>query len=537
MIKHYYTFYHIAREMNKFIGCNLTECFTQERSSLMLKLSDDNIEQYVQFIGDGKKDTIFLRDTFSRAKKNTKDIFPDVINDTFQGAIAIDKNRIVKWEFINSNIYFQIFGGKNSIAFLTDKEDKIIDVFNGDNKQVGQQYIIPENRISLFSEFSPDDNLLDAVARSEYMLGNIYAEEAIARSGMTAWLKIREVKKEKLPNILLNLKKVADDLLKSKEYYLIKGDDGKQFISLIELIKYPDIIKKSEDLSELIRSVVIQSHKTESTKDIKGYLKNILNREEKKLAKNIKINEDTDTLQKNADKYREFGEVLMSQPEPKKKYGNNIEVIDFSGKKINIKLNKDKNLIENAKYFFSKSKKSEQEIQVRLKRLPEQKEKHRKYLQLLEDFNKAQTLSDYNEIKDKLKKEIGLKMQKDKPQQEEKFRKFDLGDNYELFVGKNAANNDELTMKFAKPNDLWLHARGSSGSHAVLKIPGKQKPPKKIIEKAAAVAAYYSGAKNSKYAPVAYTYKKYVRKPKGANKGAVVIAREDVIMVEPGLPD
>ena len=122
---------------------------------------------------------------------------------------------------------------------------------------------------------------------------------------------------------------------------------------------------------------------------------------------------------------------------------------------------------------------------------------------------------------------------------ETKFRKFQLGEGYVLYVGKNAANNDELTMRFAKPNDIWLHARGSSGSHCVIKSEsGKkdEKVPKTILKAAAEIAAFYSGAKNAKYTPVCYTQKKYVHKPKGANVGAVTLQREDIIMVEPRQP-
>ncbi len=83
-----------------------------------------------------------------------------------------------------------------------------------------------------------------------------------------------------------------------------------------------------------------------------------------------------------------------------------------------------------------------------------------------------------------------------------------------------------------------MHARGSSGSHTVLRSPtGKEaKPPKYVLQAAASITAYYSKQKNAKYVPVAYTFKKYVHKPKGAAVGAVVMSREEVIMAEPKLP-
>jgi predicted ribosome quality control (RQC) complex YloA/Tae2 family protein len=118
-----------------------------------------------------------------------------------------------------------------------------------------------------------------------------------------------------------------------------------------------------------------------------------------------------------------------------------------------------------------------------------------------------------------------------------RFRIFSLGKGFTLYVGKNAKSNDELTMKFAKPNDLWFHARGAEGSHSVLKCDKIGNIPKEIIEKSAQITAYYSKARNSKYTPVCYTYRKYVHKPKGANPGTVTITREEVIMVEPKLND
>jgi predicted ribosome quality control (RQC) complex YloA/Tae2 family protein len=73
-----------------------------------------------------------------------------------------------------------------------------------------------------------------------------------------------------------------------------------------------------------------------------------------------------------------------------------------------------------------------------------------------------------------------------------------------------------------------------SGSHAVLR--GHQPIPAHILEKAAEITAYYSQSRKASFVPVCYALKKYVRKPKGAGPGAVVMEREEVIMVEPRLP-
>jgi len=92
-------------------------------------------------------------------------------------------------------------------------------------------------------------------------------------------------------------------------------------------------------------------------------------------------------------------------------------------------------------------------------------------------------------------------------------------------------------MKHARPNDLWFHARGSGGSHVVLRSgTGKGEISRRAIEEAAAIAAYYSKMRKARTVPVAMTQRKYIRKPKGAPVGTVMIERETVLFVEPALP-
>ena len=102
-----------------------------------------------------------------------------------------------------------------------------------------------------------------------------------------------------------------------------------------------------------------------------------------------------------------------------------------------------------------------------------------------------------------------------------------------IWIGKNAKSNDEVTTR-AHKEDVWLHARGVGGSHVVIRMENnKNLPPKNIIKKAAAVAAWNSKARGSSLAPVIYTKRKYVSKPKGAPAGTVRVQREEVEMVEP----
>ena len=118
------------------------------------------------------------------------------------------------------------------------------------------------------------------------------------------------------------------------------------------------------------------------------------------------------------------------------------------------------------------------------------------------------------------------------------FRIFTVDGGFEVLAGKNSRNNDVLTLRNARPDDLWFHARGCSGSHVILRVASAAGVPgKRAKEQAAAIAAYYSRMRNASSVPVAMTERKYVRKPKGAPPGSVVIERERVIFAVPALPE
>ncbi|MBM3317054.1 MAG: DUF814 domain-containing protein [Candidatus Eisenbacteria bacterium] len=117
-------------------------------------------------------------------------------------------------------------------------------------------------------------------------------------------------------------------------------------------------------------------------------------------------------------------------------------------------------------------------------------------------------------------------------------RRFSLPGGWEVLVGRSNRENDLLTHRIARPGDLWLHARGAAGSHVVLRATARgAKPSKAIIDRAAAVAAYYSKARTSALVPVVYTEKRYVRKPRKGAPGLAVCLRESVTMVKPALPE
>jgi len=101
-------------------------------------------------------------------------------------------------------------------------------------------------------------------------------------------------------------------------------------------------------------------------------------------------------------------------------------------------------------------------------------------------------------------------------------------------VGRSGAGNEYLTWKLARPHDLWLHAQGFPGSHVLVRLPGKDAPlPQRTLREAAALAAYYSQARGQGKVEVAYTFRKYLKRAKGARPGKVLLTHEKAILVSP----
>ena len=112
-------------------------------------------------------------------------------------------------------------------------------------------------------------------------------------------------------------------------------------------------------------------------------------------------------------------------------------------------------------------------------------------------------------------------------------RRFTSSDGYEIIVGRNDRDNDALTFRVARSNDIWLHAADYPGSHAIIRNPKRDAPPHRTITEAAELAAFYSQAKRQNKAAVHYALKKFVSKPPRSRPGLVRLSSFKTILVEP----
>lgn len=117
-------------------------------------------------------------------------------------------------------------------------------------------------------------------------------------------------------------------------------------------------------------------------------------------------------------------------------------------------------------------------------------------------------------------------------------RTFTTSDGWEVWVGRNNTQNDQITHRLSNPHDYWLHVVGVPGSHVILRRPSRNAIPKpRTLEEAASIAAWFSKARKLTRVPVIYTERKFVTRPRRGKPGQALCSRERELLVRPRLPE
>ena len=245
---------------------------------------------------------------------------------------------------------------------------------------------------------------------------------------------------------------------------------------------------------------------------------------------NKKIKKDKTSLKKiqsandkDYDKYRLYGDLIMANLYNNKDYLKTINVYDYENNcEISIELDETKTLKDNANRYYklyNKSKTAHEKMQEMSLKLKENIEYNE---QILYSLELANDMDELLEIKSEIEPEKQVKSTKKvmiEPLQIEGF---------DVYVGKNNRQNDYIVSKLSKDEDLWFHTRDCAGSHVLLKC---ENPSDKLIFECAKLAKKYSKGSLSSKVSVIYTKRKYLKKPPKANLGYVIYKCEQEILV------
>lgn len=276
---------------------------------------------------------------------------------------------------------------------------------------------------------------------------------------------------------------------------------------------------------------------SQKTGDIKKLLHNFLDRAVRKQQIQEKALEES----ARKDEYKICGELLTAyvhQVPPKAESFTTLNYYTEAYEEISIPLDVNLNAIENAQNYYKLYNKAKRTELAALEQLTIIEEDI-KYLQsVLLSLDLLETKEDIAELRSELI-EMGY-LKKRKGTQKNKSNKKDLpflhfksSQGHDIYVGKNNYQNDALTMKFAKPNDLWLHIKDGPGSHVIIKHLEGKPINEDIILEGAILAAYHSSGKMSSHVPIDYTYKKNVKKVPNAKPGMVIYTNFKTLYVTP----
>lgn len=224
----------------------------------------------------------------------------------------------------------------------------------------------------------------------------------------------------------------------------------------------------------------------------------------------------------------QLADILMANLHKVPRNTKSVRLFNFyNEREVSIKLNSQLSPQKNAENYYRKSKNRKIEVEKTEANV------FKKY-ELIESLQQIQAelayIQSYKELKQFIKAHNLDKTATGKQPVSTPYKAFEF-QGFKIWVGKNAKANDELTLRHAYKEDLWLHAKDVPGSHVIIKHQSGKVAPKKVIERAAALAAYYSKRKTDSLIPVIVTPAKFVRKRKGSPAGQVIVSKENVILV------
>ncbi len=404
----------------------------------------------------------------------------------------------------------------------------------------GRTYFIPHTQDKLDPLTASPAEMIEAVCAKPAPLGKaIYtsltgfspamAEELCHRSFLesarpAAALEDRE--RDMLQHQLLRLmENIKGEDFTPRIYY--NGKEPAEF-SAVPLTMYEDLDAQSfEDMSGLLESYyAVKNTLTrihQKSADLRRVVQTALERTRKKYDLQLKQLQDTE----KREKYKVWGELIHTYGYGVPEGARSMQALNYyTNEEITIPLDSTLTAQENAKRYFDKYGKLKRTFEAVTKLLEETRNEIEHLESIQTALDMALTEEDLAPVREELveygyiRRKSGRNSGK-KPKLSSRPYHYLSSDGFDIYVGKNNFQNDELTFQFASGNDWWFHAKGVPGSHVILKSEGRELPDR-AFEEAGRLAAYYSKNRGGDKVEIDYVEKKHVKKPGGGKPGFVV---------------
>lgn len=449
--------------------------------------------------------------------------------------------------------------GKHSNIIFCNEEDQIIDSIKHVSAHMssvrevlpGRPYFIPETQSKLnpfvlteeiFQEkiFPRPVNVAKAIYTSITGISPLMAEEVCYRAGIDGGIPtdgLEDVERVHLAHTFLRM---VDDIRDGhfEPNIIYKGKEPVEFACFplsqyqdYRAVSYPSIFPV---LETYYAEKNIVTKMRQKTVDLRKIVQNALERNVKKYQLQQKQLKDTE----KKEKYRVWGELLNTYGYEVEPGAKSMEALNYyTNEMIQIPLDETMTPQENAKKYFdkySKLKRTKEALDILLQETGDEI-KHLESIAASLDI--ASSEEDLVQIKEEMM-EYGYVKRKNTGGKKVKVTSrpyhYISSDGYDIYVGKNNFQNDELSFKFASGNDWWFHAKGQPGSHVIVKSKNEELPDR-TFEEAGKLAAYYSKGRQAPKVEIDYTQKKNLRKPTGGKPGFVVYYTNYSLLIEPDI--
>ena len=450
-------------------------------------------------------------------------------------------------DIIFKYLYVEIMGKHSNIIFCNE-ENMILDSIKHVPSSVssvrevlpGRNYFIPSqegktNPLEATEDYfkskvlKRSESVFKAIMSSFIGISPTIANEICFRAGIDSDASCASLFDEHKDRLYKEFMDIVDSVNKNDYCYNIffdKTNSNPVEYAPISLTMYSDYDSKeyesmSKVLVEFYAKRNVYTNIRQKSTDLRKIISNHIERASKKLDLQLKQQKDTE----KREKYKIYGEMLHTYGYEAKPNDKSITVINYyDNKELTIPLDPDLSASENAKKYFDKYAKLKRTAEA-LETYVKQSEQELELLKSIEAaLNIAENETDLADIRRELsdhgfiKKHVNNKKEKSK---KSKPLHFIDNNGFDIYVGKNNYQNDELTFKFATGNDWWFHTKKIHGSHVIVKTNGKELPDS-TYEYAAEVAAYYSSGRDTDKVEIDYLQKKNVKKPASAVAGFVV---------------
>ena len=495
-------------------GLQLMNCWSQEKDELVLSFAaargklKNYKEFYIKIIVFPDFAGLYFSDQFERARKNSVDLFEFLNDKQVLGVRQFENERSFAIEFEEGySLMVKMFGNRSNVVLF--KDEAVIELFH--HKLVADNALIYSQLDRKIDQTEAAFERANREARKLYpTLGKVINENF--EDELKTW--------SGLQGIIEKLEKPT--------FYIILLD----YETRLSLLPLGEIQQTHSDPIEAINAFYIAHSRTDTLGREKADILRKLNKEKRQTELYLKEAYVRLDLIENQARHEEVGHIIMANLHQIPARSEQIELFDFyRNATIKVRLKVDLSPQKNAENYYRKSKNEKIEIDKIMENIDNRESilaTLNEHVAAIEAFELLKHLRNYL----KAKKLVESKNNNQNRDPHKLFR-FENHEGFDIFIGRNAKNNDLLTQQFSFKEDLWFHVRDAQGSHVLLKYKAGKTFPIPVIERAAALAAWHSKKRNEGLAAVIMTKKKFVRKPKGLPEGMVVLDREEVLMIEP----